>query len=294
MLPAVIASAQDVLRESTGWLAQVLPNQVLGRDTLFPLQSKPVQVEADFQWTEGAALEWRAVAVDAPPGSIRAITAEVYRHLLASLGKRQLYRVWNFVPRINDDESGLEAYQQFSFARSIAFEEAYAAESEARMPAASAVGTPGNQLVVLAFTGLTTPRYFENPAQVPAYRYPEQYGPRAPSFARATAVTDGLTAIRGAASLHPGDCFQQAVLTVDNLRLIAAESGLSLNAVHPGLRRFFRVYLRHAADYSAIRSYLEDVLLREGDEVEFLQAEICRADLTVEIEATLNFPATSR
>lgn len=301
MLPTVTASARDVLEESTGWLAQVLPNQVLERQTAFPLSpSEPVRAKADFRWAADSALQWRAVAVDAPPGSLRAVTAGVYRQLLASLGKRQLYRVWNFVPRINQDESGLEAYQQFSFARSIAFEEAYSVESEARMPAASAVGTPGNQLIVLAFSGLAKPGYFENPAQVPAYRYPEQYGPRAPSFARATAVTDGkidwvfisgTAAIRGASSLFPDNCLQQAVLTVENLRLIAAESGRCLDAIHSGARRFFRVYLRDVADYPVIRSYLGEALFREGDDVEFLQAEICRADLAVEIEATLNLPA---
>ena len=52
-------------------------------------------------------------------------------------------------------------------------------------PARAMVGSTAS--VVFAATE-ATPRHFENPLQVPAYEYPGEYGPRSPSFARATVV----------------------------------------------------------------------------------------------------------
>ena len=46
----------------------------------------------------------------------------------------------------------------------------------------------------------------------------------------------------------------------------------------------FRVYVRHAADYPVVRDVLAE-RLGEAAEVLFVQADICRHDLLVEIEA---------
>ena len=46
-------------------------------------------------------------------------------------------------------------------------------------------------LAIGFLAGRAVPRHFENPRQVPAFEYPAQYGPRPPSFSRATAVKAG-------------------------------------------------------------------------------------------------------
>jgi len=58
-------------------------------------------------------------------------------------------------------------------------------------------------------------------------------------------------------------------------------------ASRPAVERHFKIYLRHAADFAATRDRLEQSLLRPNDIVTYLQADICRTALRVEIEATL-------
>jgi hypothetical protein len=48
-----------------------------------------------------------------------------------------------------------------------------------------------------------------------------------------------------------------------------------------------RIYLRRSADLDAARSVVEDRLLESGDDVVWLRSDICRADLDIEIEATV-------
>jgi hypothetical protein len=135
----------------------------------------------------------------------------------------------------------------------------------------------------------------ENPAQVPAYLYPSEHGPRAPSFARATVAADGravfisgTAAIKGHASVAPGETLPQLDCTLDNLAALSRAIGLgdTLGA-GAGFARHFKIYLRHAEDFSSAAARLDDALLRRGDSVTWLHADICRAELTIEIEATL-------
>jgi hypothetical protein len=175
------------------------------------------------------------------------------------------------------------------------------------LPAASAVGgAPGVLAVVFAATR-TEPAARENPEQVPAYEYHADYGPKSPSFSRAMQVTaggrrwtfvSGTAAIKGHETQAVGDLAGQIACTLDNLRLVSRECGLgdALGAervgsggASGGLERHFKVYLRDAAKLAEARAALEGEggLLREGDRVTWLHADICRADLEIEIEATV-------
>jgi hypothetical protein len=132
---------------------------------------------------------------------------------------------------------------------------------------------------------------------VPAYHYPIQHGPRAPSFARATVGQEGgrtltfisgTAAIRGHETVAPGSFDEQLDCTLDNLRLISTSAGLGEKlAAGSATRRFFKIYLRHARHYAAAKACLEATLFQPGDTVIYLQADICREALDLEIEATL-------
>jgi chorismate lyase / 3-hydroxybenzoate synthase len=224
-------------------------------------------------------------------------TQDLYQRVLAACGSRHLFRIWNYIPRINETVSGLENYRAFCRGRSLAFESCLGGKFQPLLPAASAVGTRGENLEVIFVAGETSPRHFENPEQIPAYRYPPEHGPRAPSFARATAARDGsrpftfisgTAAIKGHQTVAPGTLEAQLDCTLDNLRLISRVVGRGdhLGASH-SVQRHFKIYLRHAADLAAVRTRLEGSLLKPSDTVTYLQAEICRAALNVEIEATL-------
>ena len=141
------------------------------------------------------------------------------------------------------------------------------------------------------------PRHFENPLQVPAYEYPGHYGPRAPSFARATVVSgpesatvfiSGTAAIRGHATVAPHSTREQLECTLENLHAIAAACGLGPERGGGlGATRHFKVYVRHAADQPMVAAILQERLLTRTDRVSYVQADICRASLLVEIEATI-------
>lgn len=233
-----------------------------------------------------------------PIGACPRLSAEkLYRRVIAAAGTHRLCRIWNYVPGINAAERGLETYRAFSAGRSAAFEEAYGPDFARRLPAASGVGCSGGVLSAVFAASDREPRHFENPEQVPAYRYPPEHGPKPPSFARATVVAgarrtwafiSGTAAIKGHVSVAAGDFGAQLRCTLDNLRLISGAAGLGSSLELPGgAERHFKVYVRRAGDFARARAELERGLLRPGDRVIWLQAELCRAELEIEIEATL-------
>jgi hypothetical protein len=230
--------------------------------------------------------------------TIEADAHRLYARVLAACrGGRHLYRMWNYVPRINGHTAALEHYRAFCKGRSLAFEAAFGAGFERQLPAASAVGSDGRTLEVLFAAGDASPRHVENPEQVPAYLYPPQHGPRPPSFSRATVAeaggarwifVSGTAAIKGHASVGAGSLRDQIACTMDNLRLISRASGAGENlGAGTGWARHFKIYLRRAEDLPVARAQLEGDLVFPGDRVSWLRSDICRVELAIEIEATL-------
>ncbi len=230
-------------------------------------------------------------------GDAETAAVALYRRLLRAADRRPLCRIWNYVPAINALTNGLENYRAFNIGRARAFEEAFGAGYRHVLPAASAVGCRGEALAAVFAAGRRAPRHIENPEQIPAYHYPSRHGPSAPSFSRSTIVEEegrrivfisGTAAIKGDATVAPGVLELQLECTLDNLRLMWRAAGLGEQlGVRGGFIRHFKIYLRHASDLPMARGRLEGALLQPGDRIVWLQAEICRAELAIEIEATL-------
>jgi chorismate lyase/3-hydroxybenzoate synthase len=223
---------------------------------------------------------------------------ELYGNIFQATHGRHLARIWNYVPAINEPgPAGLENYRVFCQGRSLAFEQHYGGGFKARLPSGSAVGSKSAALTVAFAACPVQPRHVENPLQVPAYDYPGEYGPRAPSFARATVVPgpdratvfiSGTAAIRGHATVAPHSTRQQLECALENLREISRACGLGPDLDEGGgSTRHFKVYLRRAADQALVAAILEERLLTSMDRVSYLQADMCRASLLVEIEASL-------
>lgn len=223
----------------------------------------------------------------------------IYTELLALTAARGLHavRIWNYVPEINSEGAeGLETYRAFCQGRSLAFEHA---GWTGPLPAASAVGGAPGMLAVVFAASRERPLARENPEQVPAFEYPIDYGPRPPSFSRATQVTadgqrwtfiSGTAAIKGHASQCLGDFAGQLACALHNLSIVSRACGLGdrLGADMPApSKRHFKIYLRRAADIDVVRNVMEGEWLRSGDRVCWLHTDICRAELLVEIEATV-------
>jgi hypothetical protein len=211
--------------------------------------------------------------------------------------KMHLQRVWHFVPGINRVTEGLERYRQFNIGRWMAFESFFGKDLRTFMPAASAVGVQGNDLIVFFRAGKLQPVYFENPAQVPAYHYPSDYGPCPPSFARGVilaagerrlAYLSGTASIEGHRSIGEGDWHTQFRTTLHNMELMFNRmnmpAALRPQATASCKRRDFQVYLRHPEALPLIQEWLFEETSLRPEEVRFLQADICRGELDLEVD----------
>jgi hypothetical protein len=231
-------------------------------------------------------------------GSLEECAHDLYGRMLRATAGQSLYRIWNYIPNITGQRLGLENYRAFNAGRARAFEETVGPGYRDALPAASAVGCRGRTMAVVFAAGIPAPRHFENPEQVPAYHYPAVHGPRAPSFARATLAVhrgrrlifiSGTSAIKGHETIAPRSTGEQIECTLDNLRLIsrATGAGEDLGCAF-GFERHFKVYLRNAEDHPLAKARLEGPLLQTNDHVVWLQADLCRTELNIEIEATLS------
>lgn len=254
-------------------------------------QTGPLVLFRKGAWLLGAG------SMPAPAGIERA-ARELYREMFKATTGLHLARIWNYVPAINEvGPSGLENYRTFCVGRSRAFEEQHGAAFKFLVPSASAVGCQSAGVTVVFAACETRPRHVENPAQVPAYDYPREYGPRAPSFSRATVVSgaddtsvfiSGTAAIRGHATVAPDGIVAQLECTLENLREISSACGLGPQLDQGGASsRHFNVYIRRAADQPLVAATLGARLFCPRDRVSYLHADICRQPLLVEIEATL-------
>lgn len=227
------------------------------------------------------------------PGSLDDATYAAYARLfdfIDSRGYAHLLRAWNYFPEINSDAEGLERYQRFCRGRHEAF------SAKGRIigqdtPAASALGTRSGPLTVYFLAGKTRGERVENPRQTSAYHYPAQYGPRSPTFSRgmllqqprgAVLFISGTAGIVGHETQHPGSATHQARETIENIRAVMSQG--RIGAFHSAAGRFaFKVYARHADDVPVVQRCLRDAFGAVPD-VLYLQADICRADLLLEIE----------
>lgn len=224
-------------------------------------------------------------------------TAEAYRRifrLLEQQGVRHLWRVWNYLADINGETHGLERYRQFNIGRYDAFV-AFDRADSGKVPAACAIGLRGGPLSIAFIAGTTPAHAVENPRQISAYHYPAEYGPRSPTFSRAVLIAlpgqeslfiSGTASIVGYRTVHLGDAAGQARETLANVSAVVAEAnrasrigGFATDALS------YRVYLRHAQDLDAVQAVISEGI---GDRVDivYVQADVCRQDLLLEVEAT--------
>jgi len=234
--------------------------------------------------------------------------------LLAKTGYSQLWRTWNFIEAIHAQEPvlatapeapptadnsaerpTLERYRQFNLGRQAAYD-AFAQSAPHTAPAACALGMRDGGYCFAFLAGKIPPILLENPRQTSAYHYPATYGPRSPTFSRAALIlqpTHAVLLISGTASIvghesrHVGNVRAQTRETITNLSEIVAQANDRL----PEGERFtlsklhLRVYVRHPEDADAVRRELR-VCLGKQLNLCFIQADVCRQELLVEIEAS--------
>lgn len=310
-------SVADIANESFGTTAATVPaarmlvypnlpcgiersgNTLQVRPGLMQLTATPVLVEE--WWSPGpvqagniGALSWVAgpdilfAAWQQPDEELETSTEQAYVEIFAalrSLGYPHPLRIWNYFSRIHADECGLERYQAFCTGRARALEQLKV--DEINMPAATAIGTQTPGLFVYLIAARKPGQPVENPRQVSAYHYPRTYSPDSPAFARATRLDtptgsqlllSGTASIVGHQTRHIGDCAAQAREILANLRALQHAAGDGIPALN-----WLRVYLREAKDRDIVRATLAHHL-RPMPTLQWIQGDVCRRDLLVEIE----------
>ena len=238
-------------------------------------------------------------ARDGSASPLQLATEAAYRAVFATmdrLGYPHLIRCWNYLADINGDLDGLERYRHFNIGRQDAFLAA-ARETVGSVPAACALGTRDSDLLVCFLAAREAALPIENPRQVSAFSYPQDYGPRSPTFARAALLrlpgrplllVSGTASIVGHSTVHPGDLRAQLRESMANVAAVVAEARRQENGAEFRMGDLdFRIYLRHAEDLAAAEQAFDAHFAGERKpHAVFMQADVCRHDLLVEIEAS--------
>ena len=259
------------------------------------LGARPVQTgmhDGIYHASDGDVLFLQLALPEADPAALQALTEVAYRRLVIitrGLGYPHLLRIWNYFPEINQEYDGLERYRAFCAGRHQVLAGALR-EFESRLPAGSALGAQGPGLHLYALAAREPGLQIENPRQLSAFRYPPQYGRRSPSFSRALLKNwsagcqhlyiSGTASIVGHASQHQDLC-SQLDETLLNLETLVAEA--NRRATASLAMALLKIYLRPKADPTPLRARIAE---RFGANLSllFLQADICRPELLVEIE----------
>ncbi|HET7158981.1 MAG TPA: hypothetical protein VFI62_08295, partial [Burkholderiales bacterium] len=215
---------------------------------------------------------------------VEAAARDAYRGVFDAMdafGFPYLWRAWNYLPAINAEVGGVERYRQFNMGRHDAFA-ARGFSSGAAMPAACALGCRQTPLTVYFIAGKAPGLAVENPRQMSAYHYPQQYGLRSPSFSRAMRIESAgqrVLAISGTASIvghetrHVGDPNAQIEETIANIWALMSAAGYTIAAAATaGTGLLLKAYLRHPEYLPTIESALYRTF--GAARVEYLQADI--------------------
>jgi chorismate lyase / 3-hydroxybenzoate synthase len=236
---------------------------------------------------------------ESPGRLLDTVTYTAYRRLLVqarALGYPHLLRVWNYFPQINRESDGLERYQRFCAGRHQALAESLSG-FPGTLPAGTAVGTMSGPLKIHFLASRQPGTHVENPRQVSAYEYPLIYGPRSPSFARASLrpsifgshlLIAGTASVVGHVSVHIGDPHKQTLEIMQNLNALLTHTE-QLHGITRGQwygQALFKVYIRHPEHVAMIRNILQEQL-PSHTQVLYLQGEMCRSELLLEVEGIL-------
>ena len=250
--------------------------------------------EGAIRYSHDGALMFGVLEWEEPDGGILHASAHAYAALVAfwrDSDYPHLLRIWNYFDAITLGEGDSERYRQFCVGRVQGLGDV----DTRTLPAATAIGSrDGRRVLQVYWLAAREPGLpLENPRQVSAYRYPREYGPQSPTFARALLppsprvplLLSGTSSIVGHASQHADSLRAQLDETLTNLDSLlgaARERAPTLSPHLDGTSRL-KVYVRDATDADAVAAQLE---ARLGTRVPWLMlhADVCRRELLVEIE----------
>lgn len=226
---------------------------------------------------------------------------------LEKMSMNDVVRQWNYIGEILSIDNQYQNYQIFNELRS----EFYTAYRTIKsFPAATGIGMRLGG-VIMDFNAVRLGERaavfpVTNPHQINAYEYgqnvlrglPEkgkkQKNP--PQFERAlllfrngygTLFISGTASIRGQETIGEGDIKTQTLITIDNIKQLADVNRVSRlindRRIYKIDYLFLRTYIRNKSDFGIVKEICNKHF--PGVPAIYIQADICRDDLLVEIEA---------
>lgn len=204
-----------------------------------------------------------------------------------------LLRTWNFFSDITSTHTALNNYQLFCSGRARAY--ANNADTPATYPAATVIGTSQPGLYVYFIASKSEGIGIENSQQVSAFHYPPTYSQDPPLFSRALLhrnrrqeilFISGTASITGHSTQFADDVNRQVEVCLDNIENLLSTAIAEHQFANVAVKdcAYLKVYLKHADDLNTVSTHLR-LHLGPNMPTYFLQGDMCRPDLLVEIEA---------
>jgi len=219
-----------------------------------------------------------------------------------------IVRQWNYVDGILGssllDGTIMQHYQIFNEVRNSFYTKYRKAAS---FPAATGIGMNSSQVGIDCYAIATHPDIqiipLSNPNQQESYRYGQEVlvgdpviRKQPPQFERAILlksgsvsrlIISGTASIIGQKTIGIGDVDLQTRITIENIEALSSQINLDIHCLnaeeYPEKYSYLRVYVKNRSDISVVR---ELCIKHFGDVPStFVQADICRDNLLVEIEA---------
>jgi len=212
--------------------------------------------------------------------------------LQQELSYTHMIRIWNYMPWITREDDEMERYQSFCVGRHQAIDTSRGFKEH--LPAATAIGTHDDHILVYFLAAREDGIQIENPRQVSAFDYPSQYAPKSPAFSRAMVkqwgeqkhlYISGTASILGHETRHVNMLLEQLDECLNNIDVLITEADKQADIDIHNVSDLtgIKLYLRDQDDLETVTTHLRK---RIGDKVHVmvLQADICRSDLLLEIE----------
>jgi enamine deaminase RidA (YjgF/YER057c/UK114 family) len=216
-------------------------------------------------------------------------------------------RQWNYIEDITGFAGENQHYQIFNDVRSSYYNSSKFTNG---YPAATGIGMNSGGVIIdfvaNNVNNVTQSISIKSPVQSDAHQYTQEVlahnairtatTESTPKFERAKALASnsenltifisGTASIKGQQSVFSNDAIMQTKFTINNILKLVSKENIekhNLSKFYTSLRPFyFRVYIKNPADFEAVKKVCNEML--GTMQLLYLQADICRPELLIEIE----------
>jgi len=305
----LVTYVKQPLNHSEEMAVEVLYFPTKNRSDTFSFKKQGDLRYAVYEWNNTKILLLEGVRANSLNDSASIQSEEIFQKIEKILSVEKMYihdivRQWNYIGSITEMEDGIQNYQAFNNARARFY--AKVNWDTFGYPAATGIGTTGRGIMVNLIAVSAKPNStivgIDNPLQIAAHHYSlsmlvgskEKHTLATPKFERAKVIQkdsrifcfiSGTAAIRGEQSMQEMNAAMQTKQTIENIIYLVSTENLRRQGVSNDstLRMAgIRVYIKNKEDFEMVKEEVDKVWF--GVPTLYVQADVCRRELLVEIE----------